>query len=196
MAHVFFQARAYAAYEGSVELAIKALKYQGDRRLVPILGDFLVEAFVRFYGDDMAVVPVPMHPIKLKRRGFNQSEELARHLSRRTGLRVVMALKRVSEGSSQTGYSRDERLASLSDAFDFNDELFSVGQRSHEGYHARRIGGRGTDRGRKRPRGEGILGEQVLLIDDVLTTGGTADACAQILFEHGAVSVNVLTVAR
>ena len=168
--HVFFTARAYAHYDGIVEQAIKALKYQGKRDIVPVLGEWLIEAYVQYHGDDrhMLVAPVPMHPSKQKRRGFNQAEEIARVLSRRLRLKMAYPLRRVRLDQSQTTVTRGERLAAMDGAFDLNGD---VGPSA-------------------------VRGNEFLLVDDVLTTGGTADACARVLFRHGAVSVHVLTVAR
>ena len=176
--HDFFLARAYAGYEGSVQKAIKALKYQGDRDLIPILGGWLAEAYIRHFGGDrhMRVVPVPMHPVKQMRRGFNQADELARFLCRELRLQKREYLRRIRLDQSQTTSSRAERLRAMEGAF----------QAAAAPPPAR--GG-----GKPQPW---IAGECVLLIDDVLTTGGTADACARELFAVGAVSVYVLTVAR
>ena len=169
--HVFFTARAYGHFDGVAEQAIKALKYQGNRELVPILGEWLVQAYVRYFGDDrhMLVTPVPMHPVKQRRRGFNQAEEIARVLCRRMRLKTVQPLRRVRLDQSQTTTAtRAARLAAMESAF------------ALAGGESARM----------------VRGNEFLLVDDVLTTGGTADACARVLFEQGAVSVHVLTVAR
>ncbi len=168
--HVFFTARAYAHYDGIAEQAIKALKYQGKRELIPIIGEWLVETYVRYHGDDrhMLVAPVPLHPVKQKRRGFNQAEEIALVLSARLRLKTARPLARVRLDQSQTTVTREERLRAMEGAFALNGDF-------------------GAD---------AVRGREFLLVDDVLTTGGTADACARVLFQHGAVSVHVLTVAR
>lgn len=165
--HEFFTARAYARYEGSVEAAIKAYKYQGDRRLLPILVAWMVDGYLRHHGTDthVGVTPVPMHPVKFRRRGFNQADDLAVGLCKTLRLRYMPALARVRLDGSQTTVSRGERLRSMEGAF-----ALAPGQAAEGAY--------------------------ILLVDDVLTTGGTADACASVLFQAGAVSVDVLTVAR
>lgn len=167
--HVFFQARAYAKYGGIAEELIKAYKYQGRTGLLPILGDWLAEAHRRYYGANPygVVVPVPMHPAKRARRGFNQAEELAERLRKDLRIRWHPALERLTLGSSQTTRTRAERIRALEGAFALASGF--------------------------RPK---IEGAEVVLVDDVLTTGGTADACARVLFDAGAVSVDVLTVAR
>jgi len=168
---VIFSARAYARYTGAVEQALKKLKYEGATELLPALADWLCAGYDRHHGDDddFVVVPVPMHPVKQRRRGFNQAEELARRLCRQRGLRRTQPLERVTLEQSQTVHVRAERLEALCSAF-----ALVADERS------RRL----------------VRGARVLLVDDVLTTGSTADACARLLFEAGAVAVDVLTVAR
>ena len=105
---------------------------------------------------DWILVPVPLHPRRLREREFNQSAELANSLSSLSGLPVVNALR------------REDRLLNLKSAFDLR--------------------WRAARHTSNRP---------ILLVDDVLTTGSTANACAAILKQKGAAqTVAVLTVAR
>lgn len=113
-----------------------------------------------------AIVPVPLHWWRRWQRGFNQSELLARGLSARTGLPVVDALRRARSTAAQAGLSNQGRRRNVARAFE-----------------ARRAAAR-------------VAGKRVLLIDDVLTTGATASACALALKRAGAERVSVLTVAR
>jgi len=167
MPHLFLIARAFARYEGSVERAIMALKYQGETKLAPLLGEWVAEAYLRHFGEDRSfdLLPVPMHPVKQKKRGYNQAELIARAAARLLGQRVVQPLVRLEEQNSQTVRSRAQRLSSLSGAFGLAPDAK-------------------------------VAGGQFVLIDDVLTTGGTADACADVLVAAGAASVYVLTVGR
>lgn len=165
--HLFLSARSFAKYEGSVEKAVKALKYQGETRLAPLLGEWLAQAYLRHYGGGLKtwLVPVPMHPGKERRRGYNQAQLLAKVAGRHLRLPVVPALTRTADTNSQTARSRTERLTSLEGAF----ALAS---------------------------GVQVAGQHIVLVDDVLTTGGTADACTEALLAGGVASVYVLTVAR
>lgn len=117
---------------------------------------------------DWVLVPVPLHPRRFRERQFNQAAELARTLSALSGLPVVDLLRRSRYTTTQAALRREDRLRNLKGAFGLR-------------WFARR---RLADR-------------PVLLVDDVLTTGSTANACARVLKRQaGARIVAVLTVAR
>jgi ComF family protein len=113
-----------------------------------------------------AIVPVPMHWWKRWQRGFNQAELLASELSKRTGLPVRRPLRRVHQRAVQAGLTNAKRRANVVGAF----------------LPAR--------------RGRRLDGQRILLVDDVMTTGATASACAKALKRAGALHVSLLTVAR
>jgi ComF family protein len=113
-----------------------------------------------------AVTPVPLHWRKQWQRGFNQSELLARAVARRRGIPMVRALRRVRSTQTQAGLSNTERRKNVAAAF------------------------------RCRRAGLALSGRRVLLIDDVMTTGSTAAACARVLKRAGVAQVVLLTVAR
>ena len=113
-----------------------------------------------------AVTPVPLHWRKQWQRGFNQSDLLARAVARRRGIPVVRALRRTRSTQTQAGLSNTERRKNVAAAFQC------------------------------RRSGETLAGRRVLLIDDVMTTGSTAAACARVLKQAGAARVVLLTVAR
>jgi len=112
-----------------------------------------------------AVVPVPLHPWRRLRRGFNQADELAMAV----GWPVWRPLKRWSLRVPQAGLSADDRRTNVVGAYELS--------RVRAG---RRIG---------RPR-------RVVLIDDVMTTGATLDACSRVLRAEGVEWIGALTVAR
>ena len=112
-----------------------------------------------------ALVPVPLHPRKLRERQFNQAAVLAEHLSEFTGIPVVECLSRARYTGTQTRLTRKGRRQNLRNAFSLL-------------------------------KNADVTGMDLLLVDDVLTTGSTLDACASILLEGGARSVRALTVAR
>jgi ComF family protein len=112
------------------------------------------------------LVPVPLHPRRRRERGYNQSELLARELGARTGLEVAAR-------------ALVRRVDTPPQA-----GLSAAGRR-------RNVAGAFAVRRRTR-----VAGRVVILLDDVLTTGATALACARILREAGAAEVRLLSVAR
>jgi len=113
-----------------------------------------------------AVTPVPLHWRKQWQRGFNQAEFLARAIARRRGVPVVRALRRARFTQTQAGLSNTARRGNVAGAF------------------------------RCRRAAKTLAGRSVLLIDDVMTTGSTAAACARALKQAGAAKVVLATVAR
>jgi ComF family protein len=110
---------------------------------------------------------MPLHWWRRARRGFNQADALAREISRVTGLPVLRTVRRVKATAAQAGLTNARRRQNMSGAF----------------------------RVTRRRRGE-IAGLRLLLVDDVLTTGATAAACARVLKRAGAAQVTVAVVAR
>ena len=160
----FDAAFSYGEYEGPLRKLIHEFKYGGITPLASELGPLLSQALPREQRFD-AIVPMPLHWRKRLERGFNQSELLARFLSRRTGIPVLNALKRRKPTAPQAGLTRAQRRTNVAGAFEAS-------------------------------RRNRIDGRHVLLIDDVLTTGATASACAAVLKRAGARRVTVLTLAR
>jgi len=107
-----------------------------------------------------------LHPTRKRERGFNQSGEIARHLSRIVGVPVAQHwLLRTRPTKVQAGLTRRERRRNLSGAFALSKQA-------------------------------DVHGKAVLVIDDVFTTGATLNECARILRQSGAARIAVLTVAR
>lgn len=153
--------RAAGIYEGSLRQIIHALKYRGHASLARPLGSLMRTAAAEWL-DDAVVVPVPLHPWRSLRRGFNQADLLACALGRP----VRRVLRRRRLGRPQAGLHADERRANVADVYVM----------------------------RRWRRGD--IPATVVLVDDVLTTGATADACARVLLEAGVQRVRVLTAAR
>lgn len=144
--------------------AVRALKYQARRPVAWTLGELLAERYP--FAPDAVLVPVPLHPRRLRERGFNQSLLLARALGRARRLLVVpRALVRTRPTAAQPGLTRAAREQNLRGAFAVCAAAAV----------------------RDRP---------VVLVDDVLTTGATANACATALLAAGAAQVDVYTVGR
>lgn len=159
--------RSCLAYEGRLREALQDFKYQERFDLA----QFLTEALAcdaGMFGPQDSVIPVPLHPQRLRERGFNQAAILARGVGRALGVRIDLdSLVRVRDIPPQVGLERAERIGNVKGAFTV-------------------LPGR---RGR-------IEGRKVLIIDDVLTTGATVGECARALRKAGAASVAALTVAR
>jgi ComF family protein len=169
-------AAAWAPFEfgGAVALAVRRLKWQGR----PELGRLLVRAIpppilTAAFSDAELVVPVPLHPRRLREREFNQAAVLA--LTARSRLPRIpggphrprfsaRALARVRSTAPQTDLTVAERRVNVKGAFHAEPRL--------------------------------VAGRRILLVDDVMTSGATACSCAAALLEAGAVAVAVLTVAR
>jgi competence protein ComFC len=160
----FDAAYSYGAYEGRLRELIHLFKYARMKPLAKRLGDFMSRALPREQSFDLAV-PVPLHWLREWRRGFNQSELLAREAARRCGIPVIRALRRVANTRAQAGLSNTGRRENVARAF-------------------------------RAKRGASLSGRRVLLVDDVMTTGATARACALALKAAGAKSVTLFTLAR
>ncbi len=164
----FAYARAATVYTEVVREAIHAFKFGGRRALAAPLGDLLAETARR----DLAgmrvdlLVPVPLHPRRERERGFNQAELLAGRLSRGFPARVARGVL-----VRRVATAPQSELAA-------DDRQANV----RDAFEIRRP--------------DGVRSRHVLLVDDLLTTGATAGACADCLREAGAASVGVLTVAR
>jgi ComF family protein len=170
----FERAVAYGSYDGGLRDLIHVFKFQQVRPAAAVLGRMLAETMAQLEKampvGTIAVIPVPLHKRKQAQRGFNQAEMIAR-----------AALKRLS---------RPKRFDLCAGVLLRSRETGSqIGLTRHQ----RRENLRGAFAVRDSTR---ILNRDVLLIDDVLTTGTTASECARVLLRAGAARVWVATVAR
>lgn len=170
----YVKAAAYGSYEGGLRDLIHLLKYQHVRPAANVLGRMLGEAIAHlepsFGAAKVAVVPVPLHAAKRRQRGFNQAEVTAR---------IALKLNPASD-----------RYQFVGDALErVRDTQSQTGLTRHQ----RRENLRGAFRVN---RPEKIANSEVLLVDDVFTTGTTVSECARILRRGGAARVWVATVAR
>jgi ComF family protein len=170
----FAKAAAYGSYESGLRDLIHMLKYQQVRPAANVLGRMLAEVISELETGwkpaQVLVVPVPLFSRKLRQRGFNQAEMIARaalkfSTEREQYLLAPDVLERSRETQSQIGRTRHQRRENLRGAF------------------------RVTDKVR-------VAGREILLVDDVFTTGTTVSECARVLRRAGAARVWVATVAR
>jgi len=157
----------YFEKKGIVQQLIHSLKYQGQPEIGIFLGQWLGEemsASGRFEGID-AVVPVPLHPRKERKRGYNQVHLFARELAKQFNADFVPdLLAKSSHGETQTHKSRFDRVSALSGAY------------------ALRPG--------HRPKGEHLL-----IVDDIITSGATLESCCRPLMENADVRMSVASMA-
>lgn len=168
MKFYFRSARSAVVAKSVVLEAIHRFKYSRALWFEHFLADLLVrEAAPALSGGDWDfIVPVPLHPLKLREREFNQAELIAARLSRSTNIPLnSRLLRRTQPTATQTLLNRRQREANMKNAFSVIE--------------------------RKKAREK-----RIILVDDVFTTGATTNSCAQALQRAGATEVCVWTVAR
>jgi ComF family protein len=164
----FRRARAALVYDAQSRRLVLPFKH-GDRTdLARACGDWMARAGAELLAEADFVAPVPLHWRRLFMRRYNQAGLLARSLARRAPEKLAPdLLRRQRWTGSQAGLKAKERRSNVRQAFDIH------------------------------PRwAQALEGKSVLLIDDVLTTGATVDACVRTLKRAGARYVDVLTLAR
>jgi len=164
--------------EGGARDAVHALKYRGLARIADDLAD--VAAGIALPARDTAgLVPIPLGRQRLRERGYNQSERLARALARRWQRPVVNLLARVRETATQTALTPDARLANVAGAFELRIDDCGL-----------RIEGRTVQSAIRNPQ------SAIILVDDVFTTGATLAEAARALEQAGVRSVLAVTFGR
>ena len=159
--------RAAVAYGEVARRVVLKLKYGGKPGVAATLALFM-QRHLPVLGQNPILIPVPLHRWRIWRRGYNQSALIARALARASGYDLELdLLRRVKRTPLLRGLGRSERRRVLSGAFAVPD----------------------ANRGR-------IRGRAILLVDDVCTSGATANACASVLKRAGAETVNLLCWAR
>jgi ComF family protein len=152
---------------GNVQELLHQLKYQGKKEIGLFLGrQYAFElGDATNYRDVDAIIPVPLHPKKLRKRGYNQSQYFAEGLSEEWKIPVERdCLFRRTYSSTQTRKSRYERWENVEDIFGISNP-------------------------------ETISGKHILLVDDVITTGATLEACASVLLNVENTKVSALSIA-
>ncbi len=153
-------------FEDEIRDLIHALKYRGGTSVALAVAPKMAQAWRRYGMVSDLLVPVPLHPRRETKRGYNQAYLLARALSWQVDVPVAPhALGRVRNTASQTRLDLGERRRNVAGAFTVAPGLDLTGQR-------------------------------ITLVDDVATTGSTLDACARTLLHANARSVNAFTLAR
>ncbi|MGB5926504.1 MAG: ComF family protein [Dehalococcoidia bacterium] len=153
-------------FDEVVRKSVHELKYRNLKAISPCLAELLADYLKENPLPGEALVSVPLHPRRLRERGYNQSGLLARELGKRIGLPVIEdCLIRVKQAQPQVrAVDVEERRSNVADAFVCRDER--------------------------------VKGKETILIDDVCTSGATLESCAAVLKNRGATSVWGLTLAR
>ena len=152
--------------KGNSQKLLHQLKYRNRPEIGEEMGRLygLSLALQGYQGEWDVIVPVPLHPLKQKRRGYNQSEVFGKGLSKALNIELENLLERKKFTETQTKKSRIQRLDNV-------DEVFELRADAH------------------------IEGLRILLVDDVITTGATLCACANVLLGYGAKHVDLATIA-
>lgn len=160
---------AYSHYEGPMKQILMALKYKGKTHHVPYLATCLAKAHDRHFKDTPIdfVVPVPIHAKRQRQRGYNQAALLAETLCKNhSALAYADMLDRIKATPKMKKLTRDQRILTLKDAIEL-----------------------------KIAYNNAIKGKNILIVDDIYTTGTTLNACAKVLYEAGADRIYGLTLA-
>ena len=155
------------SYSGVARASLAALKYDGELRLVEVLAEQMGARWARAGIGGDVLVPVPVHAARLRQRGFDQAELLARATGRALKLPVAAALERATRTTAQHSLGRRARAANVGGAF-----TVKAAAASH------------------------VQDRWVVLVDDVVTTGATFSGCAQALYAAGARAVSGLALCR
>lgn len=160
--------RSCVAYDAHSKDLILRFKHGDHTSLTPFFVKWLEQTGKEIMVDVKFILPVPLHWTRLLKRRYNQAALLSKGLSHKTGIPYLpTTLKRIRATPPQGHLSKEERQKNVENSFSVSD------------------------------KGANILeGQQVLLIDDVLTSGATIHACTKVLKNAGVTKVSVLTLAR
>ncbi len=158
----------YYFQKGSkVQHLIHQLKYKNQKEIAFHLGQIYAHQLLKsdFYKDIHYVIPVPLHPAKKRKRGYNQSQLFAQGLANAMKISCdTKTLFRTTQSQTQTKKSRFKRWENVKD-------IFIVANFQH------------------------LQGKHILLVDDVITTGATIEACANKLFDIPGVKISIASIA-
>ncbi|MEN3037748.1 MAG: ComF family protein [Candidatus Kryptonium sp.] len=155
--------------ESAIQILIHELKYQNKSSIGLLLGEIVGNAIKDDpdFSTADALVPVPLHKIRLRERGYNQSELISKGISKVIKINVQNDLLiRVRNTETQTKLNLDQRKENVKDAFVVNDK--------HKNF---------------------VNGRKFIIVDDVITTGATINECAKALISSGASGVFAVSVA-
>ena len=163
---VYDRARAVARYSSTMRELIQSFKYGDRHEGVPLFGRWMAAAGAELLADADVILPVPLYGSRLWSRRFNQSAMLAHAVGHLTGVPVCFLLARVKRTHAQVGLTAAQRRKNVAGAFRMTAAKGALRQK------------------------------RIVVVDDVITTGATAEACARVLKRAGAARVDILALAR
>jgi ComF family protein len=162
----FDRCRSAGVYEAALREAIHRVKFDGEKTLGRCLGRWMARALLSETAEVDRIVPVPLHPRRIRERGYNQSELLSEAMAVASGVQhAPRLLTKTSPTRSQATLGRHDRRKNLRGTFALS-------------------------------RGAVAAKMRILLVDDIFTTGCTVEECARVLRRAGARGVRVVTLAR
>lgn len=157
-------------YDDTLGSIARHIKYKGKNRLAYHIGKLCAPLIPNDYFHSVdIIIPVPLHRSRMRKRGYNQSEWFARGVFKGADLSLLRTdlLKRIRNTGTQTALDREDRRVNLAGAFAVNSE-----------------------------KKDEIKDKTIILVDDILTTGATVEACAEELLKSGGASVKILSLGR
>jgi ComF family protein len=165
----FETSRSPFIYDGVIKESIYNFKYYNKPYYFRFFGSLIVRYMNKTnYLDFDYIISVPLHNSKMKSRGYNQSELIAKYIANKLNIPYVNALKRIKKTIKQSSQSKINRTKNLENSFEIN----------------------------KSSKNHVIKNSSVLLVDDVYTTGSTANECSRVLLNFGVSKIYVITIAR
>jgi len=162
------ESRAAVVYNDASRRIILNFKFNDKTHYVHTFVPWMLRAGKELIDKSDYIIPVPLHPKKLRMRKFNQSALLAHEISKKTGVKYIPeGLIRIKNTTPQKGLNKKQRLENISGAFAIADDYLDA-----------------------------FANKNILIIDDIFTTGATLNECARILKNAGALNVYILTIAR
>lgn len=164
---LYARARAIGHYDGPLRRLVHALKFHDRQDVRHILATWLCRAGRQLITDADIIIPVPLYRRRLLTRRYNQSALLAAEIARLTGMRShPLALERTRRTKTQVGLTAKQRQQNVRGAFKVPPRYKQL-----------------------------IEGRRILLVDDVITTGATVEACTRALLDNKAKNIDVLAIA-
>jgi len=162
----FIHNRSAFAYDDLVRDMLHEIKFRGKKHIAQGLGRLWGRSFLEPIPKTAILIPLPMHPAKKRQRGFDQAQVLAKAINETTGIKVEYILERTRDTAPQSGLHPRQRIENIDGAFRIKPELSGK-----------------------------IIDQNIILIDDIYTTGSSLNECARVLKAGGALDVYAITLA-